>query len=79
VAVRQERKLDTGQAMSAEPTSAHTADQDPVQHTISFWQKKAGVSLTPVEARGAIDGISGFFQVLAQWYLACPSEGGEKQ
>jgi hypothetical protein len=73
----------TEEAHSAVKASIETGDSRDggatdglITETIAFWRTRAGVELTPEEARQAISDVAGFFNLLDQYErkLARPSD-----
>jgi hypothetical protein len=52
-----------------------TPSQGLLRQTAEFWKRTTQRDLTLEEARQAIENISGFFQVLAQWDSAGRIDG----
>ncbi|MBD3305399.1 hypothetical protein GF348_03420 [candidate division KSB3 bacterium] len=45
----------------------HVRQDDIIDETIAFWEKKTGYRMNREEAREAMNNMNGFFQVLSEW------------
>ncbi len=48
----------------------HSSTEAPLRRTVEFWNRKAQRELTLEEGRQAVENISGFFTLLADWDAA---------